>query len=157
MTEQIIDPDAPAEVVDDTVTNRLELVREERFAPGDPAVNAAVVAMALVHSFGVSNRSNGLSLSAKIEIDPAYLLDFNDCIGQSTWLVKVGKKAYGETRITGISTKYSEADGVNHTSVGLLWAENQRSWAREVQDLVGKSVRLELWEVQLVVFGKIAE
>lgn len=140
----------------DAATYRTERVREERFEPGDPAAGAAIVAMTLLKNYSVKDASNGANIVATVQVDSAYAVDFEDLIGETTYIFRVGKKDYGECRVMSVSTK-ADADNRAQTVVGLKWSQDQRKRTKDLTDIVGQSIRLELWTVELPVFGAKAE
>jgi hypothetical protein len=140
------------------VTRRSETIREVRFAAGDDAAGAAVVAMALVGGFSRKSASNGSNITATAEVDPAYSEDFRQCMGEQTFILRVEGTDYGECQVM-TEHSWTDIEARVHTRVLLKWANNQWPKAKPFGDFVSKTepIRMELWQVQIPVFGAKAE
>lgn len=128
--------------------------------PGDEPAQAneaeAVVAMATVDSYTVRTASNGVNITAGIAVDAVNAGDFEELIGEQTYRMKVGtgrdQKDCGQCQVDGVSTK-RDPSNKPLTKVSLRWSASERSAAKRLEDFVGSSVRVELWPVQLPIFG----
>jgi len=150
----LIDEDEPES---EMVTVHSERVTERRFEQGDTAVGAAVVAMVLPRTYSKRTASNGNNITGSFQVDSAYLPDFGELVTMTTWLLKAGAKSFGEVQFTGVSQKWSKADDMSVTMVSVQWAENQERHAKAFGDLIGGPVRLEIWEIQIPIFGRRAD
>jgi hypothetical protein len=143
----------PAVVEDDAaVTVRTERITEERYAADDEAAGARIVSMVVPKAYGVRAATNGANITASVEVDAAYAADIEELIGEQTFIFKIGPKAFGECSVTSVNTK-ADADNRARTIVSFKWSADQRSLTKDLVDLIDLAARLELWQVQLSVFG----
>lgn len=156
MTDDLANDLLPGE--SGVVTTHRESITERRFAAGDDAAGAAVVAMALVASFVRKAASNGTNIVSTMEVDPAFSQDFEDCMGQATYIVRVEGVEYGEALVTNVNG-WVDIEAMRHTRIVLKWPVNQGDAAHEFGKFVSKTqpIRIELWEVQQTIYGAKAE
>ena len=151
-----------AEPMPEAETRRTETIREERFDQADPAVDATVVAMATFNSYSVREASNGANIDAGFAVDAVVASDFEELIGEQVFTMKVGtgrsRQDCGQCTVEKVATTREPGGNKPITKVNVKWAGNQRAKARAVGDFVSAgALRVELWPVQLPIFGSRVE
>ena len=123
-------------------------------------VEARPVAATMARVLMWTNRaaSNGRTLMAELEVDPA--ADIDTLAGEQTYLLvclvegAAEKIECGECWIDKVVTKTDTADNNTvHTRATLKWDSSQFKVAKLMNDLVGQIVRAEFVEVQVTAFG----
>lgn len=137
---------------EEPITRRRERITEERFEPGDTAAGAQVVVTVVPQRYVVAGASNGLNISATVEVDASFAEELRELIGESTYVLRSGEAIFGECRVMSVGTK-ADADNVPRTMVGLKWSQDQLGLARRIDQYVGTALRAEFWLVQPQVWG----
>lgn len=129
---------------------RTETIKEERL--DEETIDATITTMARCISYTNRDASNGANIDATFEIDAVYAGDFTELIGELSFEIVIDKVSCGEARVLSVGTK-ADADNAARTKLGLKWPADQRKRAVKINDFVGQTRRLSLFQLQIPVFG----